>query len=106
MLQLFKKTPPGLFAYFDGQRQQQVDPLDVIQRLAECPAYRPSMIDAAFAGCPVSLVTLFEVAGHAFGVRPLDHAGHGLSTLECVSLIHQFDRFMAAVKHSNAGTER
>ena len=86
------------FTFHDGISRRRVDPITVVGRLAECPGYTPALIDDAIEADDTAVLLVSEFAFFAFGVRPLRADGKGLTRLECVLLMHKFERWIVSLK--------
>ncbi len=88
------------FTFDDGITSRSVDPLTVLRRLSECPHYCPAMIDAAINANATAIMLVSEFVRFAFGVKLLAEHPRGLTRLDCVLLLHQFERWIASLRKS------
>lgn len=82
------------FPFFDGRQWQEADPLEVLESLASDPTYLPRHLAEARFGDQQSLKICCDVSRKAFGLLPLDQAGHGLSFADQFELLLRFEFWM------------
>lgn len=112
--QLFSPAERAIFAYFNGLRTVRADPVVLERRLAatcpdlhklcalldlpsaDIPGGVPSSMMARAAADQAKAIERLAVAvREAFGCPPLDESGKGLTESECLTLLAEYQDFVA-----------
>lgn len=94
----------GLFAFYDGRRNRSIDPLEVLSKFEEDPAFVPethlSLVDA---GDFDALAIAVRAIRQAFEIPSVRQGG--LSSSECIVLISEFYDYLELLKKNGSGQQ-
>ena len=95
----FKNRKRGLFRFEDGRQLRAADPLEIAQRMAVHPRYKPMHLSGAERGHRVDQKIVARAAVDIFDVEQWDDRKQiGMTQAELISLMISFDNYLLALK--------